>query len=152
MCFPRSFPKSPGRPTADDLKAARVLTKSTASASPARADQWCVAALAGLVALLAFAYSFFMNRAIYPDELGFYNPIYIRHKYEGMRATLMGECKSREKVWGSIIEMPVGSLLARLRKEDRPMRVYRTFTDAVETAKGIVVTPDAWPFDLDRRR
>ena len=64
----------------------------------------------------------------------------------------MGECNSREEVWGSIIEMPVGSLLARLRKEDRPMRVYRTFTDAVETAKGIVVTPDAWPFDLDRRR
>src|SRR6516165_8616748 len=89
MCFPSWFPRSPGRPTADDLKAARVLTKSTASASPARADQWCVAALAGLVALLAFAYSFFMNRAIYPDELGFYNPIYIRHKYEGMRATLM---------------------------------------------------------------
>jgi hypothetical protein len=34
-----------------------------------------VAALAGLVALLAFVYSFFMNREIYPDELGFYNPI-----------------------------------------------------------------------------
>ena len=63
-------------------------------------NRWCIAALAGVVVLLAFVYSFFMNREIYPDELGFYNPIYIRHKYEGMRATLMGGVQVARKGLG----------------------------------------------------
>src|SRR6516165_8356893 len=47
-------------------------------------DRWCVAALAGLVVLLAFIYSFFMKREIFPDELGFHNPIYMFVHYNTM--------------------------------------------------------------------
>jgi hypothetical protein len=48
--------------------------------------------------------------------------------------------------------MPVGSLLARLRAEDRPMRFYRTFTGAVEAAKGIAVSPDGRPVNVNHQR
>jgi len=73
-----------------------------------------------------------------------------RLKYEGMQPVLAGECTPREEVWGSLEEVSVPRLLARLHQQDRPIKFYETFTDAIEAVKGILVTPDAKPFRVDR--
>jgi hypothetical protein len=73
-----------------------------------------------------------------------------RLKYEGMRSALAGGCTRREETWGSLEDVPLGFVLARLRKQDRPIKFYETFTDAIEAVKGILVTPDARPFRVDR--
>ena len=73
-----------------------------------------------------------------------------RLKYEEMQPVLAGECTRREEVWGSLEEVPVRGMLARLQEQGRPIVFYETLTDAIEAVKGVLVTPDARPFRVDR--
>jgi hypothetical protein len=73
-----------------------------------------------------------------------------RPKYEAMQPVLAGECTRREEVWGSLEEVPVRGMLARLHEQDRPIVFYETLTDAIEAVRGVLVTPDAQPFRADR--
>jgi hypothetical protein len=74
-----------------------------------------------------------------------------RLKHDGLRPILAAQCKLRDEIWGTLGEVPVRSVLAGLRQEDRPITFYRTLTDAVMAANGILVTSDGQPFHLDRR-